>query len=113
MNYTFFNWDEVVEAMEIDGYYIHTYTNPKGREEASLICDNLSEYFNVPEYIDIDNNLDDEDNKIYFINSEVPPACNYGIIRRSDIFEYNPIQNIDDIKLIKLELEKQRIKKHL
>ena len=59
----FFDKDEVREALETEGFFIHYCTSDEARKEAANLCKELG-----------------EENSEAYINVEAPPACNVGAI---------------------------------
>lgn len=105
MNYKYFNRDKVLIALEYDGYYIHTNTSQEARKEASRLCNDLSEHFtNLKGFFE-----DDDDNDVNIINIEVPPSCNFGVIRRYDMFSFIRLKEDLDKEALILEIENTRI----
>lgn len=106
MNFEFFDKSTVIDALEEDGYFIHTETSTGARNEAKRLCELLTEYFN-----DLYDQENDEwnENKIYIFNREIPPSCNYGVITRSDKFPDLRLTEDSDEDLLKKEIESYKI----
>lgn len=107
MLYTYFNRENVLQALHDKGYFIHTETSNTARTEATALCKDLSKCLN--ELHGYENNEENE-NRIYVYNSEVPPACNYGVIKRNDQFPFEPLTEDTDLNLLMKEIESTRLK---
>lgn len=99
MKYEVFNRINVVEALEENGYYIYMNTSQLARDEASRLCDELSDFF---------NEINESDEKsVEILNEEISPACNLGVIYRGDkISPLINIEGINDKEVLKIELDK-------
>lgn len=105
MNLEFFDKNEVEISLEDDGYFIHTHTSNKARTEASDLAKYISKNLNEA------NNLEDSEwneNRIIVLNQEVSPACNYGILYRSDKFEHLYCKEDTNLNKLIIEIENQK-----
>lgn len=91
MELEYFNRSEVLESIRENGYFIHNHTFQKAREEVIILCKDLSKELGIE-----------------VIETEIEPACDFGVLYRNDKFPGMKLTEDQNVEALIMEIENYR-----